>query len=254
MLADMVLRGAVTTPSSPRRSGQDQRAGADKRGARHRRAASGAAISSAASRRSRAAGVTIRRERVDVLEEVLDMTARLGTLTAAEAYHEYHEIIDSDRVSDDRPARRPPHHGRQAHVRPRPHLDPARTRDAARAKAAGAAWRSFLAMPTTRDHGAGGRAAGGRRRRCSTRSICRRCATPCWAISSTFAAWRCRMDMTTASCRRASSSPRLYGEDERLLGDSARHRTHHPRSGCRHARRQMSWTRRSRGRRNSSAG
>lgn len=44
------------------------------------------------------AGVTIRRERVDVLDEVLEMTARHGTLTAAEAYHEYREIIDSSKV------------------------------------------------------------------------------------------------------------------------------------------------------------
>lgn len=44
-------------------------------------------------------GVTIRRERVDVLEAALEITARFGTVTAAEAYHEHREIVDSDRVS-----------------------------------------------------------------------------------------------------------------------------------------------------------
>jgi aspartyl-tRNA(Asn)/glutamyl-tRNA(Gln) amidotransferase subunit A len=45
------------------------------------------------------AGVTIMRERLEVLDEVLEMIARHGTLTAAEAYHEYHEIFDSDKVT-----------------------------------------------------------------------------------------------------------------------------------------------------------
>ncbi len=47
-----------------------------------------------------AAGVAIRRERLDVLDDVVAMTARHGTLTAAEAYYEYSELIDSDRVGD----------------------------------------------------------------------------------------------------------------------------------------------------------
>ncbi len=43
-------------------------------------------------------GAVIRRERVDVLEEVVDLTARHGTLTAAEAYHEYRDLVDGDHV------------------------------------------------------------------------------------------------------------------------------------------------------------
>jgi len=45
------------------------------------------------------AGVAIRRERVDVLDEMLEMTARHGTLTAAEAYNEFREIVDSDKAA-----------------------------------------------------------------------------------------------------------------------------------------------------------
>lgn len=45
------------------------------------------------------AGATIRRERVEVLDEVVEMTARFGTLTAAEAYHEYKDIVDSDKAN-----------------------------------------------------------------------------------------------------------------------------------------------------------
>jgi aspartyl-tRNA(Asn)/glutamyl-tRNA(Gln) amidotransferase subunit A len=45
------------------------------------------------------AGAAIRHERVDVLDEVIAMTARHGTLTAAEAYCEYHELVDSRDVS-----------------------------------------------------------------------------------------------------------------------------------------------------------
>jgi aspartyl-tRNA(Asn)/glutamyl-tRNA(Gln) amidotransferase subunit A len=47
-----------------------------------------------------AAGVTIRREKVDVLDAVVEMTARHGTLTAAEAYYEFRELIDGDRVEE----------------------------------------------------------------------------------------------------------------------------------------------------------
>ena len=45
------------------------------------------------------AGVAIRRERIDVLDEIVEMNARHGTLTAAEAYNEYREIVDSEKVS-----------------------------------------------------------------------------------------------------------------------------------------------------------
>jgi aspartyl-tRNA(Asn)/glutamyl-tRNA(Gln) amidotransferase subunit A len=97
LLADMVLRGAVTTPIRRGEPGkisvlvptnvvldiaEPQVAGNFERSLE------------ALAR----AGVKVRRERVEVLEEVLDMTAHFGTITAAEAYHEYHEIIDSDRV------------------------------------------------------------------------------------------------------------------------------------------------------------
>jgi aspartyl-tRNA(Asn)/glutamyl-tRNA(Gln) amidotransferase subunit A len=44
------------------------------------------------------AGAAIRRETVDALDEVVEMNARHGTLTAAEAYHEYRDIVESDKV------------------------------------------------------------------------------------------------------------------------------------------------------------
>ena len=40
----------------------------------------------------------MRRETVGVLDEILEMNATYGTLTAAEAYNEYREIVDSDKV------------------------------------------------------------------------------------------------------------------------------------------------------------
>ena len=43
-------------------------------------------------------GVAIRHERIDVLDEIIEMNARHGTLTAAEAYCEYHELVDSDNI------------------------------------------------------------------------------------------------------------------------------------------------------------
>jgi aspartyl-tRNA(Asn)/glutamyl-tRNA(Gln) amidotransferase subunit A len=42
------------------------------------------------------AGATIRRGRVEALDRVVDMTARFGTLIAAEAYTEYNEIADGE--------------------------------------------------------------------------------------------------------------------------------------------------------------
>jgi aspartyl-tRNA(Asn)/glutamyl-tRNA(Gln) amidotransferase subunit A len=44
------------------------------------------------------AGVSIRHERIDVLDEILEMNTRHGTLTAAEAYCEYHELVESENV------------------------------------------------------------------------------------------------------------------------------------------------------------
>ena len=45
-------------------------------------------------------GATIRRERVEALDRVIDMTARFGTLIAAEAYTEYRDIADSDKAAE----------------------------------------------------------------------------------------------------------------------------------------------------------
>lgn len=47
-----------------------------------------------------AAGVTIRHEPVDALDAVVDLTARHGTLTAAEAYFEFQALVDSERVGE----------------------------------------------------------------------------------------------------------------------------------------------------------
>ncbi len=45
-------------------------------------------------------GATIRREKVEALDRVLEMTARFGTLIAAEAYTEYRDIADSDKAAE----------------------------------------------------------------------------------------------------------------------------------------------------------
>jgi aspartyl-tRNA(Asn)/glutamyl-tRNA(Gln) amidotransferase subunit A len=42
------------------------------------------------------AGATVERCKVDTLDEVVEVTTRYGTLTAAEAHNEYREIVDSD--------------------------------------------------------------------------------------------------------------------------------------------------------------
>jgi aspartyl-tRNA(Asn)/glutamyl-tRNA(Gln) amidotransferase subunit A len=47
-----------------------------------------------------AAGVTIRRERVDILDRMLEMNAKYGTLTAAEAYHEFHDLVDGEQAKE----------------------------------------------------------------------------------------------------------------------------------------------------------
>ena len=97
VLLDMVLRGAVTTPV-------------------HRSELSSLtvlvpqnvvlddvdeAVAANFERSLRAlsdAGVSVRRERVEALDEILEMNAAYGTLTAAEAYNEYRDVIDSDQV------------------------------------------------------------------------------------------------------------------------------------------------------------
>jgi aspartyl-tRNA(Asn)/glutamyl-tRNA(Gln) amidotransferase subunit A len=43
-------------------------------------------------------GVSVRRERVETFDDILEMNAKYGTLTAAEAYNEYRDIVDSDKV------------------------------------------------------------------------------------------------------------------------------------------------------------
>jgi aspartyl-tRNA(Asn)/glutamyl-tRNA(Gln) amidotransferase subunit A len=45
------------------------------------------------------AGVTIRRERLEVLDRLLEMNAKYGTLTAAEAYHEFHKLVDGEKAA-----------------------------------------------------------------------------------------------------------------------------------------------------------
>lgn len=45
-------------------------------------------------------GATIRREKVEALDRVMDLTARFGTLIAAEAYMEYRDIADSDKAAE----------------------------------------------------------------------------------------------------------------------------------------------------------
>jgi aspartyl-tRNA(Asn)/glutamyl-tRNA(Gln) amidotransferase subunit A len=47
-----------------------------------------------------AVGVTMRREKVDVLDEVVALTGRHGTLTAAEAYVEFQDLLDGERVGE----------------------------------------------------------------------------------------------------------------------------------------------------------
>ncbi len=47
-----------------------------------------------------AAGVTIRREKIDVLDALVEMNARHGTLTAAEAYYEFRDLIDGEQVGE----------------------------------------------------------------------------------------------------------------------------------------------------------
>ncbi len=44
-------------------------------------------------------GVTVRRQRVEALDRVVEMTARHGTLIAAEAYTEYRDIADTDKAA-----------------------------------------------------------------------------------------------------------------------------------------------------------
>jgi aspartyl-tRNA(Asn)/glutamyl-tRNA(Gln) amidotransferase subunit A len=98
LLADMALRGAVTTPvrrSDPAAISLVAPANVVLDIAEPQVAANYERSLEALAK----AGVTVRRERVDVLEEVLEMTARFGTITAAEAYYEYREFIDSERVN-----------------------------------------------------------------------------------------------------------------------------------------------------------
>lgn len=46
------------------------------------------------------AGVSIRRERLEILDRMLEMNARHGTLTAAEAYHEFHDLVDGEQAAE----------------------------------------------------------------------------------------------------------------------------------------------------------
>ena len=46
------------------------------------------------------AGAVVRREPVRAFDEAMELTARHGSLTAAEAYHEYRDIVESDEAAD----------------------------------------------------------------------------------------------------------------------------------------------------------
>ena len=147
VLADMILRGAVT---SPVRRGDPAAitvlaplnvvldiAEAEV-AANYERSLDGLARS----------GVTIRRERVDVLEAAIEMTARFGTVTAAEAYHEHREIIDSDHVNVvDRRVVRRIMDGK--HMSANDLISIQRTREALKTQLAKQLGGAFLVMPTT---------------------------------------------------------------------------------------------------------
>ncbi len=97
ILLDMALRGAVTTPVRRRELSSlavlaPQNVVLDD---------ADEAVVESFERSLKAlsdAGVSVRRERVETLDEILEMNATYGTLTAAEAYNEYRDIVDSDRV------------------------------------------------------------------------------------------------------------------------------------------------------------
>lgn len=97
VLLDMVLRGAVTTPVRRRELSSlillaPQNVVLDD---------ADEAVVENFERSLKAlsdAGVSVRRERVEMLDEILAMNATYGTLTAAEAYNEYRDVVDSDRV------------------------------------------------------------------------------------------------------------------------------------------------------------
>jgi aspartyl-tRNA(Asn)/glutamyl-tRNA(Gln) amidotransferase subunit A len=46
------------------------------------------------------AGVKVRRERLEVLDRMLEMNAKHGTITAAEAYHEFHDLVDGEQAKE----------------------------------------------------------------------------------------------------------------------------------------------------------
>lgn len=97
VLLDMVLRGAVTTPVVRRELSSltvlaPQNVVMDD------------AVEAVAENFERSlealarAGVSVRRERVETLDDVLEMGAKYGTLTAAEAYNEYRDLVESEKV------------------------------------------------------------------------------------------------------------------------------------------------------------
>ena len=148
------------------------------------------------------AGVSVRRETVGVLDEILEMNATYGTLTAAEAYNEYREIVDSDKVGMiDRRVVKRIMDGKKMAANDVLSIQRGRARliPKLNAQLGGA----LLVMPTTpitapRWH------RWKPMMRCSTRPTCWRCATPRSATSSIFAPWRCRTAATAAACRPAS--------------------------------------------------
>ena len=189
ILLDMVMRGAVDTPVrradlasltvvAPNNVVLDEAEPAVVEN--YERIAGGAGA-----RRRRRCGA----RRVEVLDEILEMTARYGTLTAAEAYNEYREIVDSEqgrrrstaasssRIMD----------GKKMSAQRRA-VDPARARAAdprCSAQLAGA----LLVMPTT-PITAPEVAPLEADDEMFHKVNLGRCATPRSATCSTFAAWR----------------------------------------------------------------
>ena len=106
------------------------------------------------------AGVLVRREQVDVLDEVLEMNARHGTLTAAEAYNQYREIVDSEKVGviDRRVTHRIMDGKRMSAQRRAVHPARAATADP---ETASTAWRRVSCHADNADHGARSCSAGG---------------------------------------------------------------------------------------------
>ena len=180
------------------------------------------------------AGVTVRRERVGALDEVLEMNGAARHADRGRGLHRIQRHRRQRAGRPGRPPRRRAHHGRQEDVGARRAFDPARapaTHPELHAQLAGA----LLVMPTTTDHRARGGAAGRRRRAVPRASICGAAATPRSAMFSTFAPWRCRTAATASGLptsflllgrqRRGRAAARLCAGGR--AGDSRQQRCRH---------------------------